>query len=267
MSFRKWFERGQLTTSIRHGFLIPPIAAYLAWQRRHRFLAAPLRPSAAGLLVLGGSVIVLALGIFGGKPFLARLSLVGGVTAGVLLLCGWSRLRAIAFPLAVLLLMIPLPSTVVNQIEPPLQILTAQFAKTAMHAVTIPVLRDGNLLVMANATLEVAKECSGIRSLISLLILGVVFGYGPDSRVWGRGLMVAAAIPVVLIANGTRVAVTGVAVHFYGVAAAQGFFHELLGWLAFALAFAMMLLFHRLLLLVAPDRSPAPTSPTVAPAA
>jgi exosortase len=110
----------------------------------------------------------------------------------------------------------------------------------------------------------VAEACSGIRSLISLLTLAIVFGYIGDGRNWARVLIALSAIPVAVIANGARVAGTGVAAHYYGQAAAEGFFHEFSGWLVFIAAFAMMLLFHRLLLFMAPDRRSSPSAPAVA---
>ena len=248
-----------------HGYLIPPIAGYLVWQRRHRFSTLPLHPNGIGLVIIAGSVILM-LGM-GAESFLARVSLIGALAGMVLFCFGWSPLRLIVFPLAVLLLMIPVPATILNQIEFPLQIGASQFAETVIRAVHIPVVREGNVLVLSNISLEVAEECSGIRSLISLLTLGIVFGYGHDSRWWTRLLVATLAIPVVVLTNGTRVAVTGVAAHYYGSAAVRGFFHDLCGWLAFAAAFAMMVLLHRLLLSVAPDGTAAPTTPATAPAA
>jgi exosortase len=162
--------------------------------------------------------------------------------------------------------MVPIPAILFNQIAFPLQLIASQFGEAVIRAVDIPVLREGNVLILANISLEVAEACSGIRSLISLLTLGIVFGYIGDGRNWVRTLIALSAIPVAVIANGARVAGTGIAAHYYGQAAAEGFFHEFSGWLVFIAAFAMMLLFHRLLLLVAPDRQ-SPSAPAVAPAA
>jgi exosortase len=250
-----------------HGYLIPPIAAYLAWERRHTFLAAPAATSLFGLLVVFGSMVVLALGVLGIELFLTRVSLIGAIGGTVLFLFGWARLRVMLFPIAFLILMVPIPAIIFNQIAFPLQLIASQFGEVVIRAVDIPVLREGNVLILANISLEVAEACSGIRSLISLLTLGIVFGYVGDARNWVRVLIALSAIPVAVIANGARVAGTGVAAHYYGQAAAEGFFHEFSGWLVFIAAFAMMLLFHRVLLLVAPDRGASSGSPAVAPAA
>jgi exosortase len=249
-----------------HGYLIPPIAAYLAWERRKQFLATPAGSNLLGLLIVLGSVIVLALGVLGIELFLTRVSLIGALAGTMLFLFGWARLRVMLFPLAFLILMVPVPAIIFNQIAFPLQLIASQFGETVIRAADIPVLREGNVLILANISLEVAEACSGIRSLISLLTLGVVFGYVGDGRNWARVLIAVSAIPVAVLANGARVAGTGVAAHYYGKAAAEGFFHEFSGWLVFIAAFAMMLLFHRLLLLVAPDRGPSAGTPAVVPA-
>lgn len=249
-----------------HGYLIPPIAAYLAWERRQQFAGTPVASSPWGLLLVLGSVFVLAVGVLGIELFLTRVSLIGALAGTVLFLFGWARLRVMLFPLAFLILMVPLPAIIFNQIAFPLQLIASQFGEAVIRAADIPVLREGNVLILANVSLEVAEACSGIRSLISLLTLGVVFGYIGDGRNWARVLITLSTIPVAVIANGARVAGTGIAAHYYGQAAAEGFFHEFSGWLVFIAAFAMMLLFHRLLVLVAPDRGPSPGSPAVVPA-
>jgi exosortase len=246
-----------------HGFLIVPIAAYLAWERRARLKAAPVQGSWLGLVVLLGGVFVLLTGLLGSELFLSRISLIF-VLAGILLfLYGWTHLKILFFPLAFLLLMIPIPSILFNQIAFPLQLLASRVGEFAISACNIPVLREGNVLVLANTSLEVAEACSGIRSLVSLITLGLVYGYFSDSRVWVRTILVLATIPVAVIANGARVAGTGIAAHFYGPAAAEGFFHEFSGWVVFVVAFALILAVQKLLTRIAP-RGPVEPQVSVA---
>ena len=121
-----------------------------------------------------------------------------------------------------------------------------------MSLAGVPVLREGNVIVLASTTLEVAEACSGIRSLISLLTLGIVFGYFLD----GSGFRVAlalATIPLAIVTNALRVAGTGIAAHYWSPAAAQGFFHTFSGWLVFAAAFAMLVAVAKLLRTVLPE--------------
>lgn len=223
-----------------HGFLIIPISAYLAWERRDQLLRTPLKPSNLGLVGVLGSVAVLAAGTLGAELFLTRVSLIGVVASSVVFLLGWQHLRVLAFPIGFLILMVPLPAIIFNQIAFPLQMLASEFGERSLAALKIPVLREGNVIILAHTKLEVVEACSGIRSLVSLITLATVYGYFIDKRFWMRALIVVSAIPVAIFANGLRIAGTGIAAHYYGPEAAQGFFHEFSGWVVFVVAFAAM---------------------------
>jgi exosortase len=223
-----------------HGFLIVPLAAYLAWERRNLLLTTPIRGSLVGVVVVIGSIFVLLAGLLGAELFLTRFSIIGCLAGGVLFVLGWAHLRVLAFPIALLLLMIPIPAIVFNQIAFPLQLLASQVGEVTLNALNIPVLREGNVMILAHTTLEVAEACSGIRSLISLLTLGIVYGYFTDPRGWVRFVVAASTVPIAVFANAARVAGTGVAAHYYGPAAAEGFFHEFSGWMVFVFAFLLL---------------------------
>jgi exosortase len=237
-----------------HGFLIVPIALYFAWERRSRLAAAKASPGVPGLLVVIASILVLAAGLLGAELFLTRISILGVVAGTVLFLYGRQHLRILGFPIAFLVLMIPIPAIVFNQVAFPLQLLASRFGELALTLFGVPVLREGNVIVLANTTLEVAEACSGIRSLVSLLTLAIVYGYFTDSRLAARIALVACAVPIAIVANGVRVAGTGLAAHFAGPEAAQGFFHTFSGWLVFLVAFAMLFLVQQLLAWLVPSR-------------
>jgi exosortase len=240
-----------------HGFLIVPLALYFAWERRDRFNAAARQPSILGLVLVIGSLGALVAGVLGAEVFTSEISLLG-VLAGVLwYLFGFARLQIMIFPLAFLLLMIPIPAIIFNQITFPLQLLASRFGEMALVVSGIPVLREGNVIQLANTSLEVAEACSGIRSLISLLTLGIVYGYFMDRRIWARVLLAFSTIPVAIVANGVRVAGTGIAAHYYGPEAAQGFFHTFSGWLVFLAAFLMLSLLHRIIIMILPRKTTA----------
>jgi exosortase len=245
-----------------HGFLIVPLAIYFVWERRAKLRTIPVAPTTLGLVVVLGSVAVLLAGILGSELFLTRISILGTLVGVTLFLWGWGYLRALAFPVAFLLLMIPIPAIIFNQIAFPLQLLASQFGESAMGLANVPVLREGNVLILANTTLEVAEACSGIRSLVSLLTLAIVLGYFSDPRGWVRSLVALSSVPVAIVTNGFRVAGTGIAAHQFGAAAAEGFFHEFSGWLVFVSAFMLMLALQRVIVRVAPAmvEAPAPVS-------
>ena len=239
-----------------HGFLIVPIAAYLVWERRKKLATTPIEPSVVGLVLLVGSLATLAAGILGAELFLSRVSMIGVIGSIVLFTTGWRFLRVLMFPLAFLLLMIPIPAIVFNQISLPLQLLASKAAEYTLQMVHIPVLREGNVIVLANTSLEVAEACSGIRSLISLVTLAIVYGYFSDARVWARTVLTLAAVPVAVVSNAARVAGTGVAAHYYGPQAAEGFFHTFSGWMLFLVAFVMLFGIQKLLGVGTPTTGP-----------
>ncbi len=248
-----------------HGFLIIPLALYFAWERRERLAERPVRPSALGLVVVVLGLAVLAAGVLGVELFLTRVSILVVVAGAVIFMLGWRCLRVLAFPLAFLLLMIPIPAIVFNHIAFPLQLLASRVGEAALMLAGVPVLREGNVMTLANTTLEVAEACSGIRSLVSLLTLAIVYGYFTERRTWLRVVLALAAVPIAITANGLRVAGTGLAAHFVGPAAASGFLHTFSGWLVFVVALGLLVIVHRAIAWVAgrggadPDRT-APSS-------
>jgi exosortase len=223
-----------------HGFFIIPLALYFAWDRRARLAGLPLAPSASGLVVVLAGLAVLLAGLFGAELFLTRVSMIAVIAGAVVFLAGWAPLRVLAFPLSFLLLMIPIPAILFNQVAFPLQLFASEIGQATMAAFGIPVLREGNVIVLAHTTLEVAEACSGIRSLISLLTLGLTYGYFVDPRGAARALIALAAVPIAVLVNGARVAGTGIAAHYYGPQAAEGFFHTFSGWMVFIVAFLLV---------------------------
>jgi exosortase len=242
-----WLYGGVLSSLVRqwasddnysHGFLIVPIALYCAWERRDALSRAKIRPHLAGLAIAVASLAVFAAGIFAAELFLTRISIVGLIVGTILFVWGPEHIRLLAFPLALLPLMIPLPAIVFNQIAFPLQLVASRVGESTISLAGIPVLREGNILELPNLTLAVAEACSGIRSLISLITLAVVLAKFTERRRLARAVIVVAAIPIAIVANAARVAGTGLAAHWFGARAAEGFFHGFSGWLVFGVAFA-----------------------------
>lgn len=238
---RQWSADGNYS----HGFLILPAAAYFAWRRRARLAELPLQPRASGLVVVAGSLALLAAGVAASELFVARVSVIGVLAGSVLFLFGLHHLRVLAFPLAFLLLMIPLPEIVFNQLALPLQLVASQVGEVTLRAFGIPVLRDGNVLELVGMRLEVAEACSGIRSIVSLLTFAIVLaqlGGASASRAW---ILVVATIPIAVLANATRVAATGLAAQQFGPAVVEGELHSASGMLVFLVAVGALLLLDR----------------------
>ncbi|MEO8050629.1 MAG: exosortase/archaeosortase family protein [Acidobacteriota bacterium] len=236
---RHLVEQWSTDEDVSHGFFVPPVAAFIAWQRRDRILALDYHPAWWGLSVMAWAALQGYVGTLGAELFLQRTSFLIALV-GLLLVTGGTRLvRELAFPLLLLPFMIPIPAIVYNQITFPLQLFASQVAEFSLGLMGIPVLRDGNILELASQKLSVVEACSGIRSLLSLSFLSLVYSYFFDKRVWMRWVLLAATIPVAILANAGRVTMTGVLSEI-NPQLAQGFFHSLEGWIIFLIALVML---------------------------
>jgi exosortase len=224
-----------------HGFLIVPLALYFVWDRRKALGAITAKPSVAGAALLALGLLTLILGLVGAELFMQRSSLIVVLAGLVWLILGTGFLRQLTFPLAFLFFMVPLPAIVMNAVAFPLQMFAAQSATFCMEAAGVPVLREGNVIVLPYTTLEVAQACSGIRSLQALLALGVVYGYFTQKAVWKRWALVVLSVPIAIAANAARVAGTGFLAQAWGPELATGFYHSFAGWAVFVVAFVLLL--------------------------
>jgi exosortase len=232
-------EQWSTDEDVSHGFFVPLVAGFIVWQRRNEILAITYKPAWWGLGVMAWAAFQGYIGMLGAELFLQRTSFLFALL-GLLLVIGGTRLvRVLAFPLLLLPFMIPIPTVVYNQITFPLQLFASQVAETALGWMGIPVLRDGNVLELASQKLSVVEACSGIRSLLSLSFLSLVYAYFFDKRVWMRWVLLAATIPVAIVANAGRVTITGVLSEI-NPELARGFFHSLEGWIIFVIALVML---------------------------
>ena len=240
-----------------HGFFVPAVAGYIAWRRKDELMATVAKPNYLGLLVMIWCILQMSLGVLGAELFLQRSAFVGSVWGAVLFLGGWPYVRALALPLLMLPLMVPIPAVIYNQITFPLQLFASSVAETVLSLLGIPVLRDGNVLELAEQKLSVVEACSGIRSLLSLTFLSLVYGYMSEEKLWIRWAIFLASIPIAVAANAFRVSATGV-LSEYSPELAKGFFHTLEGGVSFGFAFVLMVLFHVAVKKIIAWRAPAP---------
>lgn len=237
-----------------HGFFVPAFSLYVLWEHRKALAAMPARPSWAGLPILMFSLAVLIVGVLGAELFLSRLSLLFVIAGLVVLFLGWQHQKAILFPWAFLLLMIPIPSILFNEITFPLQLLASKVAAHVLPWMGVPVFREGNVIQLPEMALEVAEACSGIRSLLSLATLAIIYGYLMEKRTSIRVLLALAAIPIAVAANSLRIVGTGLLVQYWDPDKAEGFFHAFSGWLIFVVSLAMLFLLHRVAGLLWPQK-------------
>jgi exosortase len=227
--------------NVSHSLLLIPLIAWIVWSRRVRLAATPQRPTSVGLVLVIGSLLVLLVGTAGVEFFLMRVSALGVVVGAVLYLAGWAWLRVLLFPIGLAALVIPIPPVLFYQVTFPLQVMATKFGVAALQFLGIPVFREGNVIWLAHTTLEVTEACSGIRSLLSLFTLAVLYGYFTDPRLAARITIALSSIPIAIIANGLRIAGTGVAAHYISPSTATGFFHAFSGWTMFLTSAVMLM--------------------------
>ena len=255
-----------------HGLLVPFIIGYILWSQRDKLAAEPKRAAT----LLGGITVAVALfalwiGVAGAELFSQRMSLVLLIAGTVIYFWGWRLLRLIWVPLALLALAIPIPAIIFNRIAFPLQLFASRCAVWSMSMFGIPVLRQGNVIELKplnsfdTRKLEVVEACSGIRSLMTLVTLAVVFAYFTHPRsdddptgttekggkggklgwlrtygFWRSTILVVSAVPIAILTNAARVSGTGVLSHYYGTQVADGFFHSFSGWAIYIVAFLLL---------------------------
>jgi exosortase len=224
-----------------HGFLVAPLAAFFAWERKRDLLRAPIQPSWWGVVPLAFGTTALTVGRLGTELTSMRSAYVLTLMGLVLLILGKAVFRILLFPLAFLFLMVPLPQSLVNVVAFPLQLTAADWAVQLLYVMDIPALREGNIIHLPQTQLFVAEACSGLRSLMALITLGIVFAYFFRKSWVERALIVASAIPIAIVVNAGRVAATGILTYHFGQKAAEGVIHETQGMFTFAAAFLLLL--------------------------
>jgi exosortase D (VPLPA-CTERM-specific) len=240
-----------------YGLLLPFVSAYLVYLKWPEIRRGPWQPSWAGLAVL-----VLALGLYlAGKLaaqfYTTRVSFTIFIAGILLLTGGWKILRILVFPLLLLILMLPLPSLITGILTLPLQLTSSKLAATFLQALGYPLLLQGNVLDLGTTQLQVVAACSGLRYVLSLLALGIIFCYFFQRRLWKGALLLISLVPAAILANAARIAAMGIY-----PALQTGFWHSFTGWLIFIFCFGCLALLNWGFNYLEPQRpKPAPAQP------
>jgi len=239
--FAQWID----DPNFSHGIFVPAFALFVLWQDRKKLKLMEPAPSWTGLPIIVLSLSMLVLGVLGAELFFSRVSLLVLLAGLIVLFQGWRFFRAVLFPWAFLVLMIPIPTLILQKVTFPLQLLASKLASVSLPVVGVPVLREGNVIVLPSMPLEVAEACSGIRSLLSLVTLAIIYGFLMDSRKWVRVVLACSAVPIAVAANSFRIFGTGLLVQYWDPEKAEGFFHLFSGWLIFVVSLIMLFALHR----------------------
>lgn len=239
---RGMFDQWSHDEDMGHGLVVPIVILWIVWKERNRWIALPIQPSWWGFALLAVAACVHFVSVIGAGLFAGSVAFVLSVAGAVLCLGGFAFLRTWTFPFLLALFMLPKLAIVYNQVTLPLQLLASRLAEVMLLAGGASVTREGNIIDVSGHRIAVVEACSGIRYLLSLGFVAVVFAYLSDAKPWMRVALLAAAVPVAILANAMRVAASASV-----PALDAGALHAFSGWLLFVLCLAMLVIVHRLL--------------------
>lgn len=230
-----------------HGYFIPILSLYLIYSIKDELRKLPVKTNITGLLLLLLGLAQLIIGKAGSEFFLQRTSLIL-VLAGTVLFClGSSFFKKLLLPIAYLIFMVPLPAIIWNKIAFPMQLFGSFLTEKVVTLLGIPLFREGNVLHLANTTLEVVDACSGLRSLTTLFALSAVFAMLSTLKTWQKWVLFFAAAPIAIFANIVRLSATAVLASKYGSDVAHGFLHDFSGLVVFAVGILLLVTVSNLL--------------------
>lgn len=221
-----------------HGLLLFPLALWLGWRAGR--VADPRPQPALGLTILIGAIGLRYLGGLAAELFTMRVSMLGAFGGLIVYFLGLSQLRRWWLPLTLVALSIPLPAVVLGSLALPLQFRASELGAKLLAARHVPVLLTGNVIHLPDRNLFVTEACSGLRSLTALISLGILTGGLWLTSLWGRIILVGAAVPVAMVLNGIRIFLTGFLVFYVDPKLGDGFMHLSEGWVIFVFAFLIL---------------------------
>jgi exosortase len=224
-----------------HGYFIPVVALYMVFTSRKEMAKITVKGSAGGLLVVIAGLTLLVVAKIGSELFVQRFSLLIVLLGLTLFLLGWGYLKILAFAIAYLVFMIPLPAIIWNKIAFPMQLFGSYLTEQVIYFLGIPVFREGNVLHLAETTLEVVAACSGLRSLVTMFALSGALVFFVELSPIRKCLLFLSAAPIAIFANIVRLTATAILASQFGSGVAHGFLHDFSGLLIFALGLSLLI--------------------------
>lgn len=225
-----------------YGLLLPLVSGYIVYLKWPKIRAYPWRPSWLGLVVIALGLSIFIVGELAAELYTVRFSFTVVLCGLIFLVGGWGLVRLLSFPLILLVLMVPLPELITYKLTLPLQLISTRLATWFLQTLGIPVLRQGNIIDLGVRKMQVVHACSGLRYILSLLALGIIFCYFYQRRWWKVAILLLALVPAAIIANALRVAGMGIY-----PALLEGFWHGFSGWLIFIFCLGPLVLFNWIL--------------------
>jgi exosortase D (VPLPA-CTERM-specific) len=237
-----------------YGSLIPFISLFLLWQRRRQLQRLPFVGSWAGVALVVAGIGLYFVGTMAALAIVDAYALVVVVAGVALAIMGWKAFKVALPPIALLFLMIPIPTFFFNNLSSVLQLVSSQLGVAVIRLFQISVFLEGNVIDLGSYKLQVVEACSGLRYLFPLLALGIIVVSVTRFPMWMRMVVVASTVPITIVMNSFRIGVIGVLVDNYGTAQAEGFLHDFEGWVIFMACLAILVLEIQLLLRLSGDK-------------
>jgi exosortase len=220
---------------MEHGILVIPAAAYMAWTKKDKLKTVPRRPSAWGAFLLFAGALQALLGLAAQWIWVGRMAFLVSLVGCIVAVYGWRMVRELIYPLCTLLLMVAPPTFLFSRLTLSLQLLASRLGESSLEALGYSVLREGNILELVGIKLSVEEACSGIRSLMAIIFMCVLYNYFFVQGWSMKTLILVMAIPIAILGNAVRIVATGIASQ-YNPALVSGAAHEALGYVTVFIA-------------------------------
>jgi exosortase len=238
--YGSWFDE---RAYMEHGILVVPAAAYMAWAKKDKLKKIPRQPSVWGLVLVTWGALQAMFGIAAQWVWVARMAFLVSLVGCILAVFGGRMVRELVYPLCTLLLMVSPPTFIFERLTLSLQLLASRLGESSLEALGYSVLRQGNVLEMVGIKLSVEEACSGIRSLVAIIFMCVLYNYFFVEGRAMKALILLVATPIAILGNAVRIIATGIASQ-YNPALVQGAAHEAFGYISVVAAAAGCIAFH-----------------------
>nr|WP_319392943.1 VPLPA-CTERM-specific exosortase XrtD [uncultured Desulfobacter sp.] len=224
-----------------HGMLMPFIILYLLWEKKDYFGAIPGKMAWHGFLLFIPGLCLYWMGELAGEYFMLYFSFWLIIVGLGWIQMGMEKIKVIWFPLIMSLAMFPLPSFLNVKLTFQLRLMSSKLAVLMMQAYGMSAFREGNVIDLGFTKLQVVDACSGLRYLFPMIILSILIAYFYKARLWKKILLILSSIPLTVITNAFRIALTGILSKYFGSKVVEGFFHDFEGWLIFMVTLGVLL--------------------------
>lgn len=240
---KKWASLDEYT----HAFFTVPIIIYMFWNKREFLTENIGRYSHLSVLLVVFSIIIYLISLQLQIPTITSLATVMTILSMIIYLTGFKVLKKFITPIILLVIIIPIPNQIYSMLTLPLQLKASQTSEIVINLLSIPVLREGNVINIPGRSFQVVEACSGMRSIITLVTLSLIMAYFTLTKNISKLLLLASSIPVAFLVNIIRVVVMVLAFHFFKMDLTFGTIHTIMGLVIFGIALLILFMLTRIL--------------------